>query len=71
MELSTAKSIVKRLNKDIPDGEKKVAKLYEGYSGRGMFGTKTSAVVLPGWAISDSMRKKYRVDNMGLDMVIY
>lgn len=42
MELKTAKSIVKRLNKNSGDG-KPVASLYEGYSGRFMFGTKTAA----------------------------
>ena len=73
MELKTAKSIVTRLNKGLePNARGRLpVTLYEDYSGRGMFGTKTSAVVLPGYMITDQMRKKYRVDNMGLDMVIY
>lgn len=73
MELATAKRMVTRLNKDRePDSRGRLpVKIYEGYSGRGMFGSTTTAVVLPGYMISDAMRKKYRVDNMGLDMVIY
>lgn len=71
MELATAKRIVKRLNANNEPGQKPTAALYEGYSGRAMYGSKTTAVVLPGYMISDAMRKKYRVDNLGLDMVIY
>lgn len=68
MELATAKRIVTRLNKDC---DRPRASVYVGYSGRGMFGAETSGVVLPGYCITETMRKKYRVDNMGLDMIIY
>ena len=70
MELATAKRIVKRINGPDSDG-KIIARLYEDYSGRGMFGAKTTGVVLPGYHITEQMRKKYRLDNMGLDMIIY
>ena len=66
MKLETAKAIVKRINKK--EGEE-VARLYENYSGRGMFGRKTTGVVAPSLALPNS--KKYSIDNMGLDMIIY
>jgi hypothetical protein len=34
-----------------------------------MFGKKTTGVVAPSWALPNS--KKYSIDNMGLDMIIY
>lgn len=66
MELKTAKAMVKRINRK--EGEE-VAYLHEGYSGRFMFGKKTTGVVVPRWAIPNSI--KYSIDNMGLQMIIY
>lgn len=66
MKLATAKAMVKRINER--DGEG-TARLYENYSGRCMYGSTTTGVVLPGWAIPK--RNKHRVDNMGLDMILY
>jgi len=66
MKLATAKAMVKRINKR--EGEE-VASLREDYSGRGMFGNTTAAVVLPGYLIPK--RNIHKVDNMGLDMVLY
>jgi hypothetical protein len=66
MELKAAKAMVKRINKK--EGEE-VAYLHENYYGRFMFGKKTTGVVAPSWALPNS--KKYSIDNMGLDMIIY
>ncbi|HUX16827.1 MAG TPA: hypothetical protein VMW52_10170 [Phycisphaerae bacterium] len=66
MKLSTAKAMVRRINKREGEG---VASLYEGYSGRYMYGDKTEGVVAPFWALPEN--SKYRRDNMGMDMIIY
>jgi hypothetical protein len=66
MKLSTAKAMVKRINDRYGED---TASLYENYSGRCMYGSETTGVVLPGWAISK--RNKHMVDNMGRDMIIY
>jgi hypothetical protein len=36
-----------------------------------MYGTTTYGVVLPSWAISETARKKFRQDSMGLEMILY
>lgn len=66
MKLATAKAMVKRVNEREGD---EVASLYEGYSGRCMYGETTAGVVLPGWAVPKST--KHRRDSMGLDMILY
>lgn len=68
MKLETAKAIVKRINKK--EGEE-VARLYENYSGRGMFGNTTTGVVAPGWAIHQIDLNKYQIDNLGMQTIIY
>lgn len=66
MTKAQARAMVKRINAKEGDG---VAKLYEGYSGRCMYGEQTFGVELPGWAIPRGC--KHRQDNMGLDMIVY
>jgi len=66
MELKQAKAMVARINKK--EGEV-VASLYEDYSGRGMFGERTTGVVMPGHCMPK--KTKFRTDNMGLDMIVY
>lgn len=66
MELKTAKAMVKRINKR--EGED-VAHVYEDYSGRCMYGRTTAGVVAPSWALPKT--KKYSVDSMGNNMIIY
>lgn len=52
------------------DGE-----LYDGYSGRGMYGEETTAVKLDRYAFCNFQKskdaKKYRTDNLGLNFIIY
>ena len=66
MELKQAKAMVTRINKK--EGEV-VASLYENYSGRGMFGERTTGVVMPDHCMPK--KTKFRTDNMGLDMIVY
>lgn len=65
MELAQAKRLISRINKN---GGK--ARIYEGYSGRGMFGDKTTGVVCGPYDI-DFKKTKFRYDNLGLDMIVY
>lgn len=58
--------MVRRINKR--EGEI-VAKIYRRYSGRFMFGKQTSGVVLHMRYVPKS--KKYQMDYMGLDVIIY
>jgi hypothetical protein len=66
MEMKEAKAMVRRINKR--EGED-TAHIYEDYSGRFMYGQKTTGVVAPSWALPKT--KKYSMDNMGFDMIIY
>lgn len=68
MEMAQAKRLVARLNKGKDENAKK-AKLYENYSGRGMFGAKTTGVVCASYEVPQNT--KHRVDNLGLDMIVY
>lgn len=46
----------------------------EGYSGRGMYGKETIAIVVPSSDDVDFLKKKYRglkVDNMGMSYIVY
>jgi hypothetical protein len=61
MDKATAKRIAKKVDGGV----------YEDYSGRCMYGETTYGVVLKGYDITPQMRKRYRLDNMGLDYIIY
>lgn len=65
MEMAKAKRMVKQINAKHGD----VATIREGYSGRGMYGKTTTAIVLPWYAIPK--RFKGARDSMALDAVIY
>ena len=62
MTKKQAKAVIKRI--EDKGGE---AKLYEGYSGRGMFGRETFGVVVG----SIPRGCKWRTDNMGMDYILY
>ena len=66
MKEKTAEAMVRRINKR--EGEV-VASVYRNYSGRGMFGRITTGVVLPMRHVPKGRR--YRMDNVGLDVIIY
>lgn len=65
MKLSTARALARRVRE--AGGE---ATVYEGYSGRGMFGEKTTGVVMDRYSAQRFGRKHAR-DNMGLDVIVY
>jgi hypothetical protein len=66
METAKAKAMVRRVNEKNGEG---VARLFEGYSGRGMYGTTTTGVTLPSWAIPP--RFKGSRDSLGSDVILY
>ena len=66
MTVKQAKALARRVNKRYGES---VAKLYDGYSGRGMYGAETTGVVLPSWAVSNG--HKWAQDNMGKDTILY
>jgi hypothetical protein len=49
------------------------ASLRPNYSGRGMYGTVTTAVEIDSYADAMTLVKKYklRIDNMGLGYIVY
>ena len=61
MEKEKANKLIRKLKK-----ERYKAKIYEGYSGRGMFGRETFGVTTN--KVFDS---KFNRDNMGLDYIYY
>ena len=64
MTKAQAQAIVRRYNKD---NSYKPARLYSGYSGRGMNGLKTYGAVVPYLPKTT----KFRKDNLGLDYILY
>lgn len=62
-----AKRLLRTLKKNNPETK---AHLYEGYSGRFMYGDKTWGVVVGPWEY-DRQKSKFRSDNLGLDFIIY
>ena len=64
MTKQQAKNLIKRIEDN--GGE---ANLYEGYSGRGMFGEQTYGVMCGRYDVPK--KHKHRTDNMGLDMIVY
>jgi hypothetical protein len=66
METKKAKAMVKRINDRNGD---EVARLFENYSGRGMYGRTTTAVTLPSWAIPRTWKGSR--DSLGLESIIY
>lgn len=69
MELKKARNAVNKLN-----AEGHEARLYEGYSGRGMFGGMTTGVVVRyaegAFGVCPGL-KKCRRDNLGFDTILY
>jgi hypothetical protein len=59
-----ATSMIRRIKNN--GGE---ARLYEGYSGRFMFGERTFGVVTSRWYLPKKI--KYRIDNLGFDYIVY
>lgn len=64
MTLKTAEKLVARINSEGGN-----AKLYEDYSGRGMYGDVTTGVVFSGSHYT--FTRKYRSDNLGMNTIIY
>jgi len=62
MTKAQAKRVIKRI--EDKGGE---ARIYEGYSGRGMYGRNTTGVVVG----SIPKNCKWRTDNLGLDYILY
>ena len=71
MELKQAKALIRRLGEGAKlYGEHDDRQVTEpNYSGRGMYGARTFAVVCSRDQVPNT--KKYRVDSLGLSMVIY
>ena len=67
MNEQQAKRLLRKLKDNNPNTE---AYLYEGYSGRFMYGEKTYGVVVGPWEY-DRSKSKFRSDNLGLDFIIY
>lgn len=69
MDIEKAEAIVDKLN------DKGVeARLYEGYSGRGMYGACTTGVVVPDRAQAIAICPELadcRRDNLGFDTILY
>jgi len=63
-----ATKMVKRINASAGED---VARVYEGYSGRCMYGDTTTGVVAPDWALPKGASKRWRQDSMGLGTIIY
>lgn len=66
MKEETAKAMVERFNK--VDG-KKIAALYDNYSGKRMKGTVTTGVVIPTWARPD--KTMFKVAELGKKIILY
>lgn len=65
MTRTQARALVRRINKKGGD-----AKFRESYSGRGMFGRTTCAVVCGPYDI-DRVRTKFSLDSMGFSIIVY
>jgi hypothetical protein len=65
--MDQAKRLVRTLKGRNPDTK---AHIYEGYSGRGMYGEKTTGVVVGAYEY-DRQKSKFRSDNLGFDFIIY
>lgn len=66
MEAKKAKAMVKRINGREGEG---VASVYEGYSGRGMYGSQTTGVVLPPLCVPKNWKGSR--DSLGFDVILY
>ncbi len=66
MTPAQAKSLVRRIKQSGGD-----ARIYEDYSGRFMYGEKTTGVVIGRYSFYDFKKSKYRSDSLGFDTIVY